>query len=278
MHDHWVGYYGWPKDGVEIFFPTLLQPPIELRSRKLSDQEREIDHFFSNRENVAKFVEYLALEEKKGQDQFNYYHYFLLKTLFHNFGDIYLGNMLPHLKNLVLIKQESSQRCIIEVVCALICGSKNWSYPMSANTWKKLLPLINEALNNIVEETIEDWKTCFHMVHANRDPARIHWLIEFFIEDAQKIPLNGMVECAKLTFLRCIIKNSVWRLSDVLKRLLPIIEFRLLDDPVESIRDNLALVMVAIFNTNLNFNDDDVIFVEKPTRRQSKQDKLLGKL
>lgn len=253
VHNHWVGYYDWPKDGVEIFAPTLLQPRIELKFRKLTEQEAEIDRFFKNPENAGKFIEYMAVEEKGGQ--FNFCHFFLLKSLFKHFGDSYLPYMLPQLKSFAASKQESEQRCLIEVVCALICGSRNWNFPMSNNTWKKILPLIDEALENIVEETVEDWKTCFHLAHANRDPARIHWLLEFFIEDTQKVVTNGLVECAKLTFLRSVIRNSVWRLNDILKRLIPIIEERFLDDPTENVRESLAAVLVTIFNQSLIFVD-----------------------
>lgn len=266
MHNHWVGYYTWPKE-VKIFAPTLLQPSLDKNSRNLSYQEKEIDLFFSNEENVRKFIEFLALEEK-GKNEFNFNRYLLFKGLFQNFGDAYLSIMLPHLKRLVETKQESShQRCAAEMICGIICGSKHWSYPMTANMWNKLLPIIKIALDNIMEETLHDWMVCFVEIQINRDPTRLYWLIEFFIEDVQKIQTSSRIECAKLKILQCLIRNQVWRLSDVLKRLQPIIEARLLDNPFDSVRDSLASTLVVIYNSNLSLSSN----LEDQIKQQSRE-------
>lgn len=266
MHNHWVGFYIWPKE-IKIFAPTLLQPSLDKNSRKLRDQEKEIDLFFSNEENVRKLIEFLALEEK-GKNEFNYCRYLIFKGLFQNFGDAYFTIFLSHLEKLVENKHESSQqRCAAEIICGLICGSKHWSYPMTANMWKKLLPIIKIALNNIMEETLHDWMICFSQIQINRDPTRLYWLIEYFVEEVQKTQISSRVECAKLSILQCIIRNQVWRMSDVLKRLQPIIEERLLDNPFDSVRDSLASTLVAIYNSNLNLQGEP----EDRTRQQSGQ-------
>lgn len=264
MHNHWVGYYTWPKE-VKIFAPTLVQPTLDKNARKLNDQEKEIDLFFNSEENVRKLIDFLALEEK-GKNEFNYHRYLLFKGLFQNFGDAHLHILIPQLKNLVEAKQESSsQRCAAEIICGLICGSKHWSYPMTTNMWKKLLPIIKVALDNIMEENLHDWMFCFSQIQVNRDPTRLYWLIEYFVEEVQKTQISSRVECAKLSILQCIIRNQVWRISDVLKRLQPIIEKRLLDNPFDSVRDSLASTLVAIYNSNLNLQGD----LKDQTKQQS---------
>lgn len=44
-----------------------IQPVNNVQLEKMTDTCREIDVFFSNSENIEKLIEYLCLEEKKGE-------------------------------------------------------------------------------------------------------------------------------------------------------------------------------------------------------------------
>ena len=60
----------------------------------------------------------------------------------------------------VFIFQESSQRCAVEIIAAVIRGCKHWSYEKVENLWDFLLPLLRKALLAVNVETLEDWGTC----------------------------------------------------------------------------------------------------------------------
>ena len=67
-------------------------------------------------------------------------------------------NSVPSI--VVFIFQESSQRCAVEIIAAVIRGCKHWSYEKVENLWDFLLPLLRKALLAVNVETLEDWGTC----------------------------------------------------------------------------------------------------------------------
>lgn len=68
IHKTNVGYYTWPQE-LEVYAPSSEQPNFDKSS--MSGQEREIEQFFSDEQNVDKFIKYLSLEDKKGRDRFS---------------------------------------------------------------------------------------------------------------------------------------------------------------------------------------------------------------
>jgi len=67
-------------------------------------------------------------------------------------------NSVPSI--VVFIFQESSQRCAVEIIAAVIRGCKHWSYEKVENLWDFLLPLLRKALLAVNVETLDDWGTC----------------------------------------------------------------------------------------------------------------------
>lgn len=53
--------------------------------------------------------------------------------LFRNFGDSILPVFKPHLERLADDQQESSQRCLTEIVAGLMRGSKHWGFKKVKN-------------------------------------------------------------------------------------------------------------------------------------------------
>lgn len=256
MHKAYVGYYTWPKT-LEVYAPISQQPALDTQNRQLGEDEREIDKFFSNEQNIDKLLKFLTLEEKKGKDRFNRCRYLLFKGLFRNYGDAHLAHFLPRLHTMVQDKQESVQRCAAEIICGLVRGSKYWSFEMTQKMWQSLLPIIKLVLANLTEETLGDWAVCFSLIHSNRDPSRLHWLIECLAEESQSAQSeSSFVECGRLLILQKALSPQAWRLSELLNRLMPRFETRLLENPFENVRDRLASTLVTIFNTNLKFQGD----------------------
>lgn len=48
--------------------------------------------------------------------------------LFRNYGDSILQVFKPHIERLATDSQESSQRCLTEIVAGLMRGSKHWGF------------------------------------------------------------------------------------------------------------------------------------------------------
>ncbi|XP_058802846.1 proteasome activator complex subunit 4A-like [Phymastichus coffea] len=254
LHKNYVGYYAWSKK-LEVYAPSSQQPNLDKNTREWNDQEKEIDYFFSDQQNVDKLIAFNTLEEKKGRDFFNINRCSIFKGIAINHGDAHLANFLPHLERMVQDKQESMQRCATEIICGYIRGAKHWNFQMTENLWKHFVPIIKVALSNITDETMMDWFICFSYAFQNRDPSRMHWLVECLMEESELAQSEvSFVECARLQVLRGAICQQIWRLSELLKRLIHRIESRLLDCPYDNVRDRLASMLVMIFNVNMKFN------------------------
>ncbi|XP_012271997.1 proteasome activator complex subunit 4 isoform X2 [Orussus abietinus] len=253
VHKPYIGYYAWPKK-LEIYAPSDQQPSLDLASRTMTPSEREVHDFFDDPQNVDKLVKFLVLEEHKGKDKFNVYHYLLFKGLFRNHGDAHLKHFLPHLQRLVADKHESHQRCAAEITAGLIKGAKHWPFQMTENMWKVLLPVVRVALGNLTVETVEDWGICFATAQERRDPNKHHWLLECLMEEP---PLGeseaSFVECGRLYALQSALTQHFWRVPQLLQRLLARLEDRLLANPFQIVRDRLGSLLTMIFYADLRF-------------------------
>ncbi|XP_020605749.1 proteasome activator complex subunit 4-like [Orbicella faveolata] len=85
---------------------------------------------------------------------------FSQQGLFRNFDDTFVDLIKPHLERLCIDPQESSQRCAVEIIAAVIRGCKHWKFEKVENLWDFLVPLLRKALSAVNVETLEDWGTC----------------------------------------------------------------------------------------------------------------------
>lgn len=256
IHKTNIGYYTWPQE-LTVYAPSSEQPNFDKNS--LSDQEREVEKFFLDEQNVEKFIKYLSLEDKKGRDRFSTGRLLVFKGLFRNHGDSFLPIFLPHLRRLVADKQESSQRCAAEIMCGIIKGSKHWTYEMTEAMWTEMIPIIRSALSNLTVETINDWTLSISNATKDRDPNKIHWLLECLLEESLLGKSEAsFIECGRLMILQGALTLQSWRVGELLQRLLSNFENRLEDSPFQNVRDRLASTLVSIFrvsNGALTIND-----------------------
>lgn len=84
-----------------VYAPSDQQPKLERKMDEMSAEEQEIYKFFINESKVSKLIEFLSLEERKGQDRFDARRFFMFKGLFRNFGDTFLHLFRQHLERLV---------------------------------------------------------------------------------------------------------------------------------------------------------------------------------
>lgn len=77
---------------------------------------------------MEKLIEFNCLENVKGKDTLCMKRVDMFKGLFRNFGDTFVPVFRPHLERLSVETQESSQRCLAELITGLIIGSKHWGF------------------------------------------------------------------------------------------------------------------------------------------------------
>ncbi|XP_063231181.1 proteasome activator complex subunit 4-like isoform X2 [Bacillus rossius redtenbacheri] len=248
LHRPYHGFYTWPKE-VKMYAPPSKQPSLVRSHEEMSPEEREVDLFFSNSENIDKLIGYFSLEEKKGKDKFNGYRFIMFKGLFRNFGDRHLKYFLPHLERLVADKHESSQRCAAEIIAGLIRGTKHWPFEMVARMWEQILPIIRTAQATMTEETIGDWGVCFATASEVRDPNRQHWLLEMLMEDPLRDEAS-IKDCGRLYTLQGALNQQEWRVAELFNRLLEYLK-PYLTHPFQNVRERLGSVLTNIFETDL---------------------------
>lgn len=276
VHKPYIGYYAWPKN-LEVYAPSSQQPCLDPEVRELTDCEKEIDLFFGDLQNIEKLINYLCLEEKKGKDKFNAYRSSLFKGLFRNHGIVHLKHFLPHLQRLVTDKHESSQRCAAEITAGIIRGAKHWPYQMTCDMWQALLPIVRTALSNLTEETFIDWGICFATALQHKDPNRYHWLLECLMEEPPlKDSESSSVECGRLYVLQNALNQQLWRVTELLQRLLVRLENRLLTNPFQNVRERLGSMLVTVFDADLRFPQEP--FDTVTPRMQSLIDKIVPRL
>ena len=211
----------------------------------MPEAERIIFAFFCDEKNVQKLVEFLSLEEKKGKDYFAVERFGMFKALFRNFGDSFLSVFRPHIEKLVADHRESHQRAAAEMIAGLIRGSKHWGYQRAEAMWSWVTPTLKQALIKVSPETIRDWGTCFATSSDNRDPNKLHWLMEVAMEEPIRSQ-GSFIDCSRLYMLQGVLAQQKWRVGDLLHRLLAFL-VPFLDHPYHNVRLVFIEILVPTF-------------------------------
>jgi hypothetical protein len=238
-----------------VYAASSSQPPLRRTLEELNDVEREIHAFFASAANVEKLVKFLSMEGNKGRDRFDARSFGLFKALFRNFGDAFLPALRPHLERLVTDSQESSQRFGCEMVAALVRSTKHWTYAMVEELWAWLAPLLRGALEKVTQETIGDWGTCFATASENRDPNRIHWMLELLMEEPIRSQ-GSFIDSSRLYMLQGGIAQQEWRIPELLHRLLAFLG-PYLKHPYLDVRERIGSVLTNIFILDIDYGTEE---------------------
>ena len=244
LHRNYYGFYIWPQEDL-VYAPSSQQPSLDRNSEDMPEPERIIYAFFCDEKNVQKLVEFLSLEEKKGKDYFAVERFGMFKALFRNFGDSFLSLFRPHIEKLVADHRESHQRAAAEMIAGLIRGSKHWGYQKAEAMWSWVTPTLKQALIKVSPETIRDWGTCFATSSDNRDPNKLHWLMEVAMEEPIRSQ-GSFIDCSRLYMLQGVLAQQKWRVGDLLHRLLAFL-MPFLDHPYHNVRLVFIEILVPTF-------------------------------
>ena len=250
LHKTYFGFYTWPEEDL-VYAPSSEQPKLDREEDEMPESERIIFRFFTNESNVAKLVEFLSLENKKGQDHFDSERFGMLKALFRNFGDSVLPHLRGHIERLATDHRESHQRAGAELIAGLVRGSKHWTYHKVETLWSWLLPTVRQALALMSPETIKDWGTSFASSSDNRDPNRVHWLMEVAMEEPIRSQ-GSFIDSSRLYMLQGVVAQQRWRVGELLNRLLVFLR-PFLDHPYHNVRCRLGSVLTNIFSLDVQF-------------------------
>ena len=250
LHKTYFGYYTWPAEDL-VYAPSSEQPKLDRKEEEMPESERIIFRFFTSESNVSKLVEFLSLENKKGQDHFDTERFGMFKALFRNFGDSVLAPLRCHIEKLVTDHRESHQRAAAELIAGLVRGSKHWTYDKVESLWSWLLPIVRQALTLMSPETIKDWGTSFASSSDNRDPNRVHWLMEVAMEEPIRSQ-GSFIDSSRLYMLQGVVAQQRWRVGELLNRLLVFLR-PFLDHPYHNVRCRLGSVLTNIFSLDVPF-------------------------
>lgn len=245
------GFFGW-SPVVETYAPSSQQPKLDRNMDELSDHERHLHNFFSQKSNIDKLITFWSLEEKKGKEKFNRSRFMLVKSIHDIFGDMFLDDFLSHMQALIANKNnESSHRCAAEVIAGVLRGAKHWDYKKTANMYEKVGPLIRMALSSITNETDGFWGTCFATAAEGIDPIKQHFLHEILLEDPIKEE-KSFTDCSRLYCLQGAFNQHVWRMGSVAHRLLSYLR-PYLNHPFQNVRERIGSTLINIFENDLEF-------------------------
>ena len=241
---HW-GYYCWP-NALKTYLAFEKQPKLDRIKDELSASEKPIFECFTDKAFINQLIFYLSLENEKEKDKFDDKRMDMFRGLFRNFGDTFVPLFKHHIERLVQEKQESSQRCAAEIITGMVMGSKHWDFDKVSRLWSWLLPALRTALTNISVETLKDWDSCFSHMVQNRDPRRIHWLMEFLVNEPVTPSSSVLIESSKLYVLQGGIHQQEWRVPQLLNNILNYIEPRL-GHPYKNIRNRYGSLLASLF-------------------------------
>ncbi|CAL4088618.1 unnamed protein product [Meganyctiphanes norvegica] len=245
----YYGWYTWPKQ-LQVYAPPSQQPPLDRAREELTDGEKQVYDFFNDQEKVDKLISFLSLEGNKEKDSFNTRRFWMFKGIFRNFGDTFVSKFRGHLERLVEESQKSSQRCATEIITGILRGSKHWTFTKHQALWSWFKPMLKTGMAKVTVETVEDWGTCMATASADRDPNRMHPLLELLMQDPLDNTQAAFNGASRLYMLLGGLGQQEWRVAELSSSLLEYLRPQL-DHPYKNIRDRVGSVLTGIFMYDL---------------------------
>jgi hypothetical protein len=244
LDNSYIGWLCWPKS-----FKVYKQrgedndqlPYVDSTSKEVIEY---ILQKFSNPEYWKKLYEFMSMESSKSSpESFSTSNAKFFKYIFQLFEDRFLATCIePTLKEYCHNFQEKhQQRLAAEVISGLIRGSRNWSTEKLDKLWEWLTPILKTVLQNVTQESIDDWISCIQYACVNRDARRYRPIINIILsEKFDPLCESFITETKKLNFISVVLNLFNWKIcnrtSDLLK-----LYFDNFNHPYKYVRESLAL-------------------------------------
>ncbi|KAI1720671.1 proteasome-substrate-size regulator, mid region domain-containing protein [Ditylenchus destructor] len=207
------GFYTWPKE-FKSYAPATEQ--VEINRNEFTALEKSIVSMFDDEAIAEKLINFLSLEEKKGQDEFNAITYSLFYRLFRNYNDQLFPSISKQLDKLLKDKREGAQRLASEIVAGLINGSKLWTFEKLEKIWAWLRPRLSSAWEETISnESERNWGTCLATICGTCEPRMIGWLLDLLFALVRKPTENTFHMTTRLYLLHCALNQFEWRIPSL---------------------------------------------------------------
>ncbi|RWS01973.1 proteasome activator complex subunit-like protein [Dinothrombium tinctorium] len=262
VEKNYIGFYAWPKDGIDVYEPEWKQPNINRALDELDDEEKPIFEFFTNQTSVDTLFSFLSLEDRKGHDEFSAKRFQMFKGLFRNFGPTFLPKFKEKILSFVSDPHESKQRCAAEVIAGLVRGSKHWPLKDIIELKHYLEPLIESMLSTMTTETFRDWGTCVTTCFKNRDGRKLSWFVKLLVEDplqskqmclANETTATSFLQASRIYCILCVVVHQSWRALNLVHSLLEYLKDKdHLTNAYENVRERIGFLLCRIFVYDVN--------------------------
>lgn len=168
----------------------------------------------------------MAVEEKKGSEEFSNPNYGFFFGLVRSFGTVIVEALRPFAEELLANKQvtdrkqtseritplqDSSQRLAAELVAGIIKGSKLWTYDKVKAIHDWLGPMLTANFESVNVEIESLWAQAIMSIFFDSEPRQTSWLLDRLIELWRKPTDNTYHLSARLYYLHCAIGQWEWR-------------------------------------------------------------------
>lgn len=258
VHKTRYGFYCYPKI-LYGFAPMDRQPKLNRSKDELSEHEKVFYEAFTDEGFMEKLISFHSLEEVKGKDHYSMKKALMFKNLFRNYGNSLSHLFRPHLEKLSIDNQESSQRCACEILAGMVRSSTQWPYEMVMEMRSWLEPLFRKIINNIQQETVEDWAQCVSDISADKDPRRVAWFLELLMENLLNGTRGAFTESSQLSLLHIGLAQQEWRAPYLLKKFSLILSSHI-DHPYKNVREKIGTVLASIHMLDLSSNGYQLLY------------------
>ncbi|CAF1193810.1 unnamed protein product [Rotaria sp. Silwood1] len=246
------GYYKWPN-----VIKYCMNKRVRYTRDTMPEQVAILYDRFIDKNFVIQLAQSSIFEEDEGDIDFSKNRFQMYKSLFRNFGLVFVENFMEQLYALIREttseKQNGSHRVAAEITAGMIRGSKYWTLEMLDELWKQLKPFLTEVCNNFSPENRYYWGLCFKHGMENQDPRRMHRLIDFICSLVITNQTMGTTfnETSRW-YLVEELRTFQWRIPSIWCAINDHAK-TLLDHPFKTVRENIAdvLSMSLSFDTIL---------------------------
>lgn len=244
LDNTYIGWLCWPKS-----FKVYKQNSEENDQLPYYDPTSKdtIDYIlqeFSKPDYWKQLFGYMSMETSRSNTEaFSTSHIKFYKHIFQLFEDRFLYTCIqPTLKEYSLNFQEKhQQRVAAEVIAGLIRGSRNWSTEKLDKLWEWLKPILKTVLQNVIQESVDNWISCIQYSCVNRDARRFRPIINIILSEVfDPLCESFYTETKKLNFISIILNLFNWKVRDKVDNLLKFY-FENFNHPYKYVRESLAL-------------------------------------
>jgi len=199
---------------------------------------------FSKTEYWKQLFSYMSMETSKtNTEAFSTSNIKFYKYIFQLFEDRFFYTCIqPILNEYCLNFQEKhQQRVAAEVISGLIRGSRNWSTAKLDKLWEWLKPTLKNVLQNVIQESVDNWISSIQYACVNRDARRFRPIINIILHEKLNPQCESFfTETKKLNFISIILNLFNWRIYNKMDNQLKLY-FNNFNHPYVYVRESLAI-------------------------------------